>query len=362
MGSRRGSTRALAGLAVAAVLLGACGDDASQVSTATTASSPTTESTSTTTTVETTTSQTTTSTTEVVSPAEAKARARLASAANSVAEMGSGRFELAMAITGVPEIGDMVLSLSGSFTADGKAHLQINAGTLFDAIIASDPTMADDPSMAAMAALLAEPVDVIVDTDSVYFSAELLEALMATPMPTPWVSLPIEESAEDVAPVEIPAIDDPLVLLELLSESGMDVEELGAKEINGVMADGFLVTLDVESFANLMVEEFGMAEEEFDMSDVPPEMIEARFPLEVWLSSDGIPVRLGMELSEELLASLDETGEMSGTSVMVSMDLLDLGQEIEIEIPDPSDVTPLENFDNLLNGLMGQAGLPPIDS
>ncbi len=313
----------LAMLAAFALLLAACGGTAQEVSTEPTAPERGDE--------------------KPRPKPDADAKTRLAAVPDRIEEVGSGRFEMTFTMQGMPDMGEVSFSMKGAFNAEGQTSMTMDFGDFMAAALEADPDAAADMDMfgSDFADVFSEPMEIVVDGDTTYMRGGFV-AMLGGPG---WLSMPTDESASDeFTDFGAPGSDDPFAFVEMLREIG-DVEELGTDTINGVEAIGFRVEVDPVD----ATEAFGE-----DASDIDDAFDGETLPFEVWVSADGLPVRLSMVFDEDLMGAMDETGEMDGVSMSMQIDFFDLGEDVEIEVPDPSEVTPFDEANPL--GMFGDLG------
>ena len=131
--------------------------------------------------------------------------------------------------------------------------------------------------------------------------------------------------------------------LEALRGISTEIEELGSREINGQDAQGFRATVDVDEaveqappdYRDLVADSLAQAEAA-GMTEIPTE---------IWVTDDGLPVRLVMDLTTDLF-------DMSMT-----MDYLDVGIDVDIEKPPAAETITVEDPQQLQE-LMMSAGAP----
>jgi hypothetical protein len=281
------------------------------------------------------------SSTVAADPEASDAAARLAAASEAATAAGSGRFEMRMTMLGLGDLDDVTLTLDGVFAADGRAQMSMDLSDMMDAIAAAGAEGGEGIGGELFTGLFDEPIEVVVDGETTYLKMGFIASLLGAR--TDWVSTPTAEgSTADLTGVGVPGASDPTAFLDLLDRLDADVDALGIDEVNGVQAEGYRVAIDFAALADVMGDAGG---EGFD--EVPPGLFAAPIPFEVWISEDGLPVRLAILLEGEVMAGMAPAGEgqgvdLAGASMELVIDFFDLGEPVEIEVPDPADVTPID--------------------
>ena len=121
-------------------------------------------------------------------------------------------------------------------------------------------------------------------------------------------------------------------MIESLRGVSSDIEELGRDEVNGEDAIGYRVTIDMER-ALAQVPEEDRARVEESMAQMRA-MGMADVPMEVWVTDDGLPVRMVMELR-------DVGG--TGAGMRMQMDYVDFGVPVDITAPPADDTTMVQD-------------------
>ena len=171
----------------------------------------------------------------------------------------------------------------------------------------------------------------------------LPEAGRSPGMTHSWVGMPAEAGAGFTGP--------PLTgaggFLDALRGMSDDVTELGRNEVNGYEATGYRVTIDMARAVE-QAPESSRDELEDALSQMRAMGLE-RWPMEVWVTDEGLPVRMVME-----------TPVQQGLEVRVQIDLTDFGIDVDIERPPSEDTLVVTDITDL-NGLLGP-GFNPFAS
>jgi hypothetical protein len=125
---------------------------------------------------------------------------------------------------------------------------------------------------------------------------------------------------------------DPQVFLEMI-RSSESAEELGTDEIDGVAVNGIAAEVSMAD----MLEAQGVSPE--DLAGGGEEIAGMTFPMEVWVDADDLIRRIHYTFDDE---SLTDLGGAGGTPAMggvsMTMDFLDYGGDITVEVPSGDEV------------------------
>lgn len=275
--------------------------------------------------------------------------ARLAAAAEVGSVVTSGRFAITFTMAGMPDLpGEITFAMDGAFDGDGRASMSMDLGPMMEAAMAADPSAADDPFAEMFSGMFDEPIEIVVDGETTYVKMGFLASFLGAD--AEWISMPTEGDASDVTGFGFPGMDDPTGFLEALRGIGADIDELGTAEVNGVEATGYRVLVDLRAAAAAE----GADDEALD--ELLDGFGDVAIPFEVWLTDDGLPVRVALSLSGEELAAIDVEGELAGGSMEMVIDFSDFGEDVTIEVPDPSEVTDAGSLGGGFGGFEGFDG------
>jgi len=249
-----------------------------------------------------------------------EAIARLQAAPDAVEAAGSAR--LTMTMTMVVEGEEIVIRADGAYAGD-RLMLSMDFASMFEALEGEVPPM---PGMD-------EPMTYVLDGTTTYVRAPMLTMLTGT---DGWLSISPEDLGADVDGFDLGlGANDPTKVLEALRGVSDEVELVGEEEVRGVETSRYRVVIDLDKAVEAMPEEAraGYREEmaELGVSDLP---------LDVWIGDDGLVYRMSLDLVEmagDAASEEDLDGLQEGEMVL---ELYDYGADIQIEVPDPSEVTP----------------------
>ena len=126
---------------------------------------------------------------------------------------------------------------------------------------------------------------------------------------------------------------DPAVFLEFLRGAD-DIEVVGSEDVRGVETTHFSGTLDVDELA-----EHAPADAREDvkamLEQLEDEFGEATTSFDAWVDASGVPWRVAFGFSPE----------GSGEGVQMTIDVLEIGGDVEIELPPADEVTDLGAMD-----------------
>ncbi|HYD10772.1 MAG TPA: hypothetical protein VEA78_11785 [Acidimicrobiales bacterium] len=116
-----------------------------------------------------------------------------------------------------------------------------------------------------------------------------------------------------------------IAFVDLLRAANDDVEELGEEEVRGLETTHVRVHTDVDqAIADAPTARATVLE------GLAPLAPDGPLPMEVWLTDDGVPLRLRVE------------GEVEGMSIRVTVDLSSFGAELGVEIPPEGEIRDIE--------------------
>ena len=144
----------------------------------------------------------------------------------------------------------------------------------------------------------------------------------------PWVAFPLSAVPGASPGIGMFGPGQATGFLDALRGVGTDIKDLGEEDVNGVHTHHYGVTVDVhDALEQVPEDQRAQAEAGLSMLGVN------EMPMEVWLSSDGLPIR-----------TVFSFGGTSQFNVAMQMDLTDFGVPVHVE-PPPADQ--VQTFDNL---------------
>jgi hypothetical protein len=262
------------------------------------------------------------------------ALAAVRAAPDAALEAGSGRMEMTMSMTFEGQT--IELNATGAF-AGTQAQIEMDFGAMLEALEGAAGEEAPPG--------FDEPMQIVVDGATMYMRWPFLSMMAGG---TEWMSVSAEEMglASDSLGTGWAATNNPAQMLEMLRGiSSGDIEELGDEEIRGTDTTGYAVTIDLAKAAEQMPDDFRAAFEQ-SLEDLSV----TTMPMDVWLGDDGLVRRISLDAMEMLT---DTAGAAELESGQLTMDFFDYGADVEIAIPDASEVTP---FTEVMGGLGGAMG------
>lgn len=254
-------------------------------------------------------------------------------------EQQSGRMKGSFSMTGIEAaegVGDVEIPFSGAFSANGDFAFSMDltaAGSLGGQEVPPE-----------MAALLGE-MEIRQIGDTAYMRFDFLSIFLG--LPTEWLAGPADEAGlEDGFGFATPT--SPADLLGTFADADAAIEDLGPEVVNDLPTTHYRVIFDTES----LYEQASAAEQaEFEAQGIPS----FDFPMDVWITDDGIVARFVMEMDGSSLTAPD--GQGFG-QMAVTYDLYDLGTDVVIDPPPADQVTTEEELEALLGenfatGLVG---------
>lgn len=235
----------------------------------------------------------------------------------------SARVEGLIEMTGLQvEDGPSEVSIPFSASFDnntGNSSFLIDMSTL----AASMPSDPNDP-FGDMADLLGD-MEMRQIGDTVYLKFGFFTTLMGAQ--TEWVSMPAEEGDEFTSGFNM-APGDPREIVEAYQGAPATVDNLGTEEVNGVSANHYRITYDLEQME--------MTDDERAELENSGLFADGLLPVDLWISDEGHMVR--MVLTVDGTAG-DLPDDEAFETMTMRYDLFDINQPVTIDPPDESEVT-----------------------
>lgn len=164
---------------------------------------------------------------------------------------------------------------------------------------------------------------------------------------TAWVGAPVDAAG----PGSYTGSPSAAGMIDSLRGVSNDIKDLGREEVNGEDANGFRVTIDLAR-ALEQVPEADRARAQESMAQLNA-MGMAEMPMDVWVTDDGLPVRIVMEME-----NLGGTG--TGSGMRMQMDYVDFGLPVDIT-PPPAEETTMAQDQAQLQQLLGGQSLEYVE-
>ncbi len=262
----------------------------------------------------------------------------LGSSAKTVTE-GSVTIELTLALTGLPEVGEVSLVVEAAQEPGGDSWLRMDFGDFLAAA-----AELGGGELGPFAGMFAEPIEVRVVGDTTYMSSSFLGFLV--PVDTPWVALPTD-APDDTSDFSMETFD-PAEFLDILRGVGADAEVVGAETVDGVDTVHVRGSLSLAEALRLATpEERRQLEESFSSLDplgVMGGLDEVAFDVDLWIDAEDRVRRLVLAV-EDLSRFAAAEGMPPGVGLRIELHLSDFGVPVVVEAPPPDEVTPIEELD-----------------
>ncbi|MGV3757920.1 MAG: hypothetical protein ACO1PW_00055 [Actinomycetota bacterium] len=263
--------------------------------------------------------------------------ARLQAAPEAMAEAGSARMEMTMTMAAMGE--SFEITAEGGFDGD-QATFTMDFGEVLGGLgglgAAPGETVPEG---------FDDPMTIVVDGTTTYMKVPMMAMFTGT---DGWLSVTAEDMglAEDSLGLGFGASGNPAQLVESLRGVSEEIEELGSEEVRGVDTTRYRVVVDLEKAAAELPEDAREAYEQ-QVSGLGVSTL----PFEVWVSDEGLVHRMAMDFADLIEQAPPEEVEGFESGTMV-LELFDHGADLDIELPDPSEVTPFSE-------VMGGFGMDP---
>jgi hypothetical protein len=253
---------------------------------------------------------------------------RLQQAADATASMDTMSMTMDMQMSGIPMFGDMNITMEGAIDTKGeKAHMTMDMGDMFSAMGSLGGE--DMPSDAGV-------IEMIIDGDTSYMKSSLFEMMPGVDDSKPWFEAPADEVSDSNTFSQ--GSNDPREFLEFLRNNGSEVTEVGTEDLRGVETTHLRTVLDPEKMI-----ETAAPDEKADMEDSLDELGASgitEIPVDVWIDGDGMVRKMvmTMDMSGIDTGSDDAGFDTSEMSMVITMEMFDFGEPVDIDVPDPSEV------------------------
>lgn len=256
----------------------------------------------------------------------------LRDAAQATAEVTSLKMAMSVALTGTPDGDVAVLSYEGAFDSEaGRAHVTLDMGDLL-----------------GMAGAESGAMEMILDGTTAYIRSELFGSFGDG---KPWVSMGADELAGSDglgAGGVVAGVEGPESFLQFLEGAGDEVETVGREQVRGV--DTTHVRTDVD-LAGLLAEAAPdeAAELEESLAELGAADAVGVLPVDAWVDDDGFVRRLRIAFDLGGLAGVaggagaEVPDGMAEATMVLDLELYDLGEPVEIVLPDPSEVGSIDS-------------------
>jgi hypothetical protein len=190
-----------------------------------------------------------------------------------------------------------------------------------------------------------EPLRVVVDGTTTYLRLPMLDGLTGV---KGWLSATPEELEATGGSLGLSeATSDPSQLLEMLRGVADDVESVGPDEVRGVATTRYHGTVDLDR----AIDHAPAARR--DQIRAQLEALDADLgsvPVDVWVDADGLARRMVVDLG-----AVAATAMGAGGTATMTMELFDYGQDVQIDVPDASETTPISDVLGAF-GALGEEG------
>lgn len=251
----------------------------------------------------------------------------LKEAAAATRAVDSQKVSMTIAMAGVPLLGDVKMSVDGAFdNSTGRGTMSLDMSEFMGGLMGNG----DDAR-----------IDMILDGDDVYVRSPLFSKLGNAD--AEWLKgkasdLESDGSSSTMAPG---MGSDPAAYLDFLKATGDGLEEIGREDVRGVSTTHLRTTLDLQK----MIDDAPAAEKEQLKKDLEGLGAGNGFdtiPADVWVDDDGYVRRTTLTFDFSTLPARDGDVSMKDVVMTMTLDIYDIGQPVDVKIPDPADVGVLD--------------------
>jgi hypothetical protein len=256
--------------------------------------------------------------------------AAIRSAISQSAEITSGRLEGLIEISALEEgtAFDISIPFAGEFdSATGNSSFMMDLSAMAGMAEASGEEIP-----AEFAGMFDEMEVRVVDGVS-YIKFPLFGMMFGAQ--TEWISAPEEEGASFTDDFTFAQPDNPAQMLEQFEDADAEVTEVGRETVNGVDTTHYRVVFDAAAMLAS-----ASPEERAEMMKAGP-IPDGEFPMDLWITDDGVVVRYIMEIDGSMV---ETEGADEFQRMVMTFNLLDFNQAVTIVAPDPAEVTDIESL------------------
>ena len=262
--------------------------------------------------------------------------------ARAAAETGAattGRFTMTVSFDAEP-LGEMEMTAAGAYDEPaGRATLTVDMGSMFGGLTDSLGDLGDLGDLGAgadeLGAAFGGEWTVVVDGDTTYLDMGGLGSMLGAG--DGWVSVPTEADAAGSTPMGPVGAQEMLDVLAGVA----DVVEVGTEDVSGAETTHYEANVDVDALLE-------RSAQEAQAQGVDPADLQAALdafgevgvevgtiPVDVWVDGDGFVRRITMAVSMSGGLTGDVAYEMTA-------EYSGFGEAVDIVVPDPSEVTPMD--------------------
>lgn len=256
--------------------------------------------------------------------------------ARAAAETGAattGRFTMTMSFDAEP-LGEMEMTAVGAYDETaGRATLTLDMGSMFGGLADSLGDLGDEAD--DIGAAVGGEWTVVVDGDTTYLDMGGLGSMLGAG--DGWVSVPTEADAAGSTPMGPVGAQEMLDVLAGVA----DVVEVGTEDVGGAETTHYEANVDVDALLE-------QSAQEAEAEGVDPADLQAALdafgeagvevgaiPVDVWVDGDGFVRRITMTVSM--------SGGLTGAvAYEMTAEYSGFGEAVDIVVPDPSEVTPID--------------------
>ena len=291
-----------------------------------------------------------------------------AAASRQTQEAATGRYELVVEMGGDDGAGLLSFELTGEGAFDlpaERTRMSMSMDSMLGELLESAPADAD--------ASFAEGglgMDVVTDGDVTYLRYPMLSWMTGVDAEQ-WIRIDPEEVAAyaaeqgldpdllgdptSMAGGQSTPLVDPGEILDWLEQAGAEVTEVGRDTVGGVDTTHYRAVVDTQLLLDEAIDEAERADLEASFGELgatPDDLPDLEIPIDVYVDDEGFVRRIVMELATPE-DSDDLLGSMTDLSMSVTVDFVDLGEPVDIVVPDPSETVGVAE---LADGMMAQLG------
>lgn len=243
-------------------------------------------------------------------------------AAEATSEVRTQKFEISMSMDGGPM--PVAMDMTGAIDIENDLlQIEMDLGASMGDVMDPDDLEGFDPGMLDMTMIVAD--------GQLYMRSPMMT--MFTGSDAEWISMP----ADDMEADELGGHQDPTAFLDFLRSTEAEVTEVGEEDVRGVSTTHYSTVLDVRAILD---------EADVEDRDGMEEALDSfggglnELPMDVWIDGDGMVRRMEMTMD---LSEVDDSADLG--SMVMTIELFDFDEPVDIEVPDPSNVVDMEDLE-----------------
>jgi hypothetical protein len=200
---------------------------------------------------------------------------------------------------------------------------------------------ANDMQKMSMEIPFAGTMEAIQDGTTMYMKGAAITSVLGGTDAKPWIKIDTTATGQDMSQFQSMSggTNNPAQMMAMLRGVSGDLQEVGTDTIDGVETTQYHGTLDLEKAIQAAPQE-QQAEIQAALDQLKS-LGSLTFPFDVWVDGDGLVRRLQLtfDLSQMLGAAASQLSPGTQIGMVMTMNMYDYGQPVDIQVPPASQVT-----------------------